>query len=139
MDGQKLKALLQCSFCNDRLDERSQVLPCQHTFCTKCLKIIIGEKGHLQCPECSTDYPDLDIDNLPKNMLLMRILEGLKNTKISTKTVDDSNDPLSTENTIPKRDNIKPKDAVKKLSAKVKLQDCYFFISYSGMCWAVHL
>lgn len=126
MDGQKLKDLLQCSYCNDNLDEKSQVLPCQHTFCTKCLNIVVEEKGHLQCPECSTDYPELDINNLPKNMLLLRILEGLKNTKNATNTVNlNPNEPSTaamTENTIPKRDNIKPKDAVKRLSAKVKFQ-----------------
>ena len=124
MDGQKLKDLLQCSYCNERLDEQSQVLPCQHTFCTKCLNIVVGEKGHLQCPECSTDYPELDIDNLPKNMLLLRILESLKNTKNAKKTVD-SAEPLP-ENAVPKRDNIKPKDAVKRLSAKVNSElICY--------------
>ena len=122
MDGQKLKDLLTCSYCNDRLDERSQVLPCQHTFCTKCLNIVVEEKGHLQCPECGTDYPELDIENLPKNMLLLRILEGLKNTKNATKSVDSNKLTTPTENMIPKRDNIKPKDAVKRLSAKVKSQ-----------------
>ncbi|PZC72201.1 hypothetical protein B5X24_HaOG211755 [Helicoverpa armigera] len=38
MDEGLLNDLLECSVCLERLDTSSRVLPCQHTFCLKCLK-----------------------------------------------------------------------------------------------------
>lgn len=40
MDEGLLNDLLECSVCLERLDTSSRVLPCQHTFCLKCLKVI---------------------------------------------------------------------------------------------------
>ncbi|CAH2055912.1 unnamed protein product, partial [Iphiclides podalirius] len=39
MDEGLLNDLLECSVCLERLDTSSRVLPCQHTFCLKCLKV----------------------------------------------------------------------------------------------------
>lgn len=121
MDGQDLTNLLQCSYCNEKMDEKSQVLPCQHTFCTKCLNIVVEQKGHLQCPECNVEYRELDVENLPKNIFLLRLLEQINNTKNTKRNVVDSSESLTNENPIPNRDNIKPKDAVKRLSDKVEI------------------
>ena len=34
-----LADLLECSICLEQLSGHNKVLPCQHTFCTQCLKV----------------------------------------------------------------------------------------------------
>lgn len=75
MDEHTLNDLLECSVCLERLNLNSKVLPCQHTFCRKCLEVIVSSQGLLRCPECRV-LVDMKIDELPPNVLLMRILEG---------------------------------------------------------------
>ncbi|KAK0080880.1 hypothetical protein PV325_013175 [Microctonus aethiopoides] len=78
MDECMLNDLLECSVCLERLDTSSKVLPCQHTFCKKCLEEIVSTHRELRCPECRV-LVDVKIDDLPPNVLLMRILEGMRN------------------------------------------------------------
>ncbi|XP_020706290.2 E3 ubiquitin-protein ligase SH3RF3-like isoform X2 [Athalia rosae] len=78
MDECMLNDLLECSVCLERLDTSSKVLPCQHTFCKKCLEEILSTHRELRCPECRV-LVDIKIDDLPPNVLLMRILEGMRN------------------------------------------------------------
>lgn len=78
MDECTLNDLLECSVCLERLDTSSKVLPCQHTFCKKCLEEIVERHKELRCPECRILVP-MKIDELPPNVLLMRILEGMRN------------------------------------------------------------
>ncbi|XP_033211112.1 E3 ubiquitin-protein ligase SH3RF3-like isoform X2 [Belonocnema kinseyi] len=78
MDECMLNDLLECSVCLERLDTSSKVLPCQHTFCKKCLEEIISTHRELRCPECRV-LVDIKVDDLPPNVLLMRILEGMRN------------------------------------------------------------
>ncbi|KAL0272999.1 UNVERIFIED_CONTAM: hypothetical protein PYX00_005780 [Menopon gallinae] len=78
MDEWMLNDLLECSVCLERLDTSSKVLPCQHTFCKKCLEEIVSTHKELRCPECRT-LVEAQIDDLPPNVLLMRILEGMRN------------------------------------------------------------
>lgn len=78
MDEWTLNDLLECSVCLERLDTSSKVLPCQHTFCKKCLEEIVVTKKELRCPECRV-LVETSIDDLPPNVLLMRILEGMRN------------------------------------------------------------
>lgn len=78
MDEWTLNDLLECSVCLERLDTSSKVLPCQHTFCKKCLEEIVQTHKELRCPECRV-LVDAKIDDLPPNVLLMRILEGMRN------------------------------------------------------------
>lgn len=75
-----LQELLECSICLEQLTCQSKVLPkCQHTFCTKCLAEIMQTQNELRCPECRLDYPNIkSLDELPHNILLIRLLEGLK-------------------------------------------------------------
>ena len=47
-----LTELLECSVCLEQLDHTSKVLPCQHTFCRRCLDEIHSTKHELRCPEC---------------------------------------------------------------------------------------
>jgi len=78
MDEWTLNDLLECSVCLERLDTSSKVLPCQHTFCKKCLEEIVSTHKELRCPECRI-LVDVKIEDLPPNVLLMRILEGMRN------------------------------------------------------------
>jgi E3 ubiquitin-protein ligase SH3RF len=77
MDEQSLNELLECSVCLERLDHSSKVLPCQHTFCRRCLEEILARQSELRCPECRT-LVTVRIEDLPPNILLVRLLEGLK-------------------------------------------------------------
>ncbi|XP_051166366.1 E3 ubiquitin-protein ligase SH3RF3 isoform X2 [Leptopilina boulardi] len=91
MDECMLNDLLECSVCLERLDTSSKVLPCQHTFCKKCLEEIVSTHRELRCPECRV-LVDAKIDDLPPNVLLMRILEGMRNaTPKGIKTPSKSN------------------------------------------------
>nr|CAI5837707.1 unnamed protein product [Callosobruchus analis] len=78
MDEGTLNDLLECSVCLERLDTSSKVLPCQHTFCKKCLEEILEKHKELRCPECRI-LVQAKVEDLPPNVLLMRILEGMKN------------------------------------------------------------
>ena len=78
MDRSPLGDLLECPVCLDPLGAEHKVLPCQHTFCTRCL-LDVREKRRrrrkeagpnrgaeeeeeddreeeLICPECRSDY-----------------------------------------------------------------------------------
>ncbi|XP_033743487.1 E3 ubiquitin-protein ligase SH3RF3-like isoform X2 [Pecten maximus] len=82
MDEKSLNELLECSVCLERLDGTSKVLPCQHTFCRRCLDEIVCTKHELRCPECRT-LVEIRVEDLPLNILLVRLLEGIK-TKQAT-------------------------------------------------------
>lgn len=69
-----------CSICLERLDETCKALPCQHTFCKSCLKSIVASKQELRCPECRRLVTE-DVEDLPGNIMLIRLLEGLKNRR----------------------------------------------------------
>ena len=77
MDETTLNELLECSVCLDRLDDNNKVLPCQHTFCQRCLEEIVATKLELRCPECRT-VVKTKIDDLPHNILLVRLLESMR-------------------------------------------------------------
>lgn len=84
MEEWMLNDLLECSVCLERLDLQSRVLPCQHTFCKKCLEEIIATHKELRCPECRV-LVQIKLEDLPPNVLLMRILEGMKNVQTANK------------------------------------------------------
>ncbi|XDV42075.1 hypothetical protein PO909_010819 [Leuciscus waleckii] len=77
MDESALLDLLECPVCLERLDTTAKVLPCQHTFCRRCLLGIVGSRGELRCPECRT-LVESGVDELPSNILLVRLLDGIK-------------------------------------------------------------
>uniref|UniRef100_A0A8C6SJ77 SH3 domain containing ring finger 3 n=1 Tax=Neogobius melanostomus TaxID=47308 RepID=A0A8C6SJ77_9GOBI len=66
-ESSSLLDLLECSVCLERLDTTAKVLPCQHTFCRRCLENILSSRNELRCPECrilqrpqrGTDYIQL--------------------------------------------------------------------------------
>ncbi|KAL4608860.1 SH3 domain-containing RING finger protein 3-like isoform X1 [Arapaima gigas] len=77
MDESSLLDLLECSVCLERLDTTAKVLPCQHTFCRRCLENILCSRNELRCPECRI-LVDCGVDELPANILLVRLLDGIK-------------------------------------------------------------
>ncbi|XP_070613504.1 E3 ubiquitin-protein ligase SH3RF1 isoform X1 [Erythrolamprus reginae] len=77
MDESVLLDLLECPVCLERLDASAKVLPCQHTFCKRCLLGIVNSRNELRCPECRT-LVDCNVDDLPNNILLVRLLDGIK-------------------------------------------------------------
>ncbi|XP_061081742.1 E3 ubiquitin-protein ligase SH3RF3-like [Conger conger] len=77
MDESSLLDLLECSVCLERLDTTAKVLPCQHTFCRRCLENIVCSRNELRCPECRI-LVDCGVDDLPANILLVRLLDGIK-------------------------------------------------------------
>ncbi|XP_012711181.2 E3 ubiquitin-protein ligase SH3RF1 isoform X1 [Fundulus heteroclitus] len=73
-----LISLLECPLCFERLDASAKVLPCQHTFCLPCLERHQVAQSQLFCPECLAPVPVRTVVELPENLLLVRLLEGLQ-------------------------------------------------------------
>lgn len=78
MEELALMALLECPLCLEQLDASAKVLPCQHTFCTPCLQRQESAHSQLLCPECRAPVPARTVGELPPNLLLVRLLEGLQ-------------------------------------------------------------
>lgn len=78
MEELALIALLECPLCLEQLDVSAKVLPCQHTFCVSCLQRHQTAHSQLLCPECHTPVPARTVEELPANLLLVRLLEGLQ-------------------------------------------------------------
>lgn len=94
MDTLHLKEVLECPVCLEQLDQRCKVLPCQHTFCRRCLKEVVERKKELRCPECRILVEE-DVDDLPANIMLVRILEQLRPIKPSDSLDTESNEKRS--------------------------------------------
>uniref|UniRef100_A0A672GDB6 E3 ubiquitin-protein ligase SH3RF2-like n=1 Tax=Salarias fasciatus TaxID=181472 RepID=A0A672GDB6_SALFA len=77
MEELALMALLECPLCLEQLDVSAKVLPCQHTFCVSCLQRQEATHSQLFCPECRAPVPARTVEDLPANLLLVRLLEGL--------------------------------------------------------------
>lgn len=73
-------ALLECPLCFEQLDVSAKVLPCQHTFCMSCLQK--HQAAHapspLLCPDCRAPVPARTVEELPANLLLVRLLDGIQ-------------------------------------------------------------
>ncbi|KAM3867095.1 LOW QUALITY PROTEIN: E3 ubiquitin-protein ligase SH3RF2 [Diretmus argenteus] len=78
MEELALLDLLECPLCFEQLDVSAKVLPCQHTFCTRCLQRRDVSNSQLLCPECRTPVLVRSVEELPANVLLVRLLEGLR-------------------------------------------------------------
>lgn len=94
MDALQLNELLECSVCLEQLDQSCKVLPCQHTVHKRCLKEIVETRKELRCPECRILVKE-DIDDLPANILLVRLLEGLNQKRRNSYDALDSNEKPS--------------------------------------------
>uniref|UniRef100_A0A3Q1F1W0 SH3 domain containing ring finger 2 n=1 Tax=Acanthochromis polyacanthus TaxID=80966 RepID=A0A3Q1F1W0_9TELE len=80
MEELVLMALLECPLCMEQLDASAKVLPCQHTFCASCLQRQEAANSQLHCPECRAPVPAWTVEELPTNLLLVRLLEGLQSS-----------------------------------------------------------
>ncbi len=80
MEQLALMALLECPLCFEPLDVSAKVLPCQHTFCMSCLQKQEATHSQLLCPECRAPVPARTVEDLPANLLLVRLLEGLQDS-----------------------------------------------------------
>lgn len=78
MEELYLKALLECPLCLEQLDTSAKVMPCQHTFCKPCLQRQEIAHSQLLCPECHTPAQVETAEELPTNLMLVRLLEGLQ-------------------------------------------------------------
>ncbi|XP_061643312.1 E3 ubiquitin-protein ligase SH3RF1 [Phyllopteryx taeniolatus] len=78
MEALSLMALLECPLCSEQLDASAKVLPCQHMFCKACLLRQEAAHSQLICPECRTPARARTVDELPANILLVRLLDGLQ-------------------------------------------------------------
>uniref|UniRef100_A0A8C6WFY8 SH3 domain containing ring finger 2 n=1 Tax=Neogobius melanostomus TaxID=47308 RepID=A0A8C6WFY8_9GOBI len=85
MEELSLKALLECPLCSELLDTSAKVLPCKHTFCKSCLQRQETAHSQLLCPECQTPALAGTAEELPTNLLLVRLLEGLQVTEGHTR------------------------------------------------------
>ncbi|KAF6082941.1 SH3 domain containing ring finger 2 [Phyllostomus discolor] len=84
MDDLALLDLLECPVCFEKLDVTAKVLPCQHTFCKPCLQRIFKARKELRCPECRTPV-FCSIEALPANLLLVRLLDGVRSGQSSVR------------------------------------------------------
>ena len=81
MEELALSALLECPMCCEPLDVSAKVLPCQHTFCTSCLQRQEAAHSLLRCPECGAPAAARTVEELPANLLLVQLLEGLQGSQ----------------------------------------------------------
>lgn len=80
MEQLALMTVLECPLCLEQLDFSAKVLPCQHTFCKACLQRqeSAAQTHQLLCPDCGDPVPARTVDELPTNLLLVRLLESLQ-------------------------------------------------------------
>uniref|UniRef100_A0A3Q2XV86 SH3 domain containing ring finger 2 n=1 Tax=Hippocampus comes TaxID=109280 RepID=A0A3Q2XV86_HIPCM len=78
METLSIMALLECPLCYEQLDASAKVLPCQHTFCKACLQKQEAAHSQMFCPECRAPIRARTVEELPANILLVRLLEGLQ-------------------------------------------------------------
>lgn len=74
----KLVKILECAICLDSYEE-PKVLPCQHTYCRKCLEQLAFGDGRIRkvtCPECRRviKLPRDGIPSLPCNVLINNLM-----------------------------------------------------------------
>ncbi len=98
MEAPGLSDLLECPVCLETLGTDHKVLPCQHTFCTSCIRDVVAKlrqaNKELSCPECRAPC-HTPLDQLPSNVILNRILASVssKNNNASSSAVL-SNPPI---------------------------------------------
>ncbi|XP_033223794.1 RING finger protein nhl-1-like isoform X2 [Belonocnema kinseyi] len=73
--------ILQCAICNERF-KVPKMLPCQHTFCLKCLEsqALNNKETPFRCSTCFLKIEDCSPDKLPTNMYIENMLKIVGNT-----------------------------------------------------------
>ena len=70
---------IKCPICFDRIAE-PKMLPCQHTFCLKCLQDVaeLNNPNTIDCPLCKREYvipKEIGIRGFPDNRMMKSVLE----------------------------------------------------------------
>ena len=62
-------------------------IPCGHTYCTSCLRVLCGNKDTITCPECQKhhDVPKGGADVFPRNLSYQRLLDIRTQQLVSTR------------------------------------------------------
>ena len=62
-------------------------IPCDHTYCTSCLRVLCGSKDTITCPECQKhhDVPRGGADVFPCNLSYQRLLDITTEQLVSTR------------------------------------------------------
>ena len=74
--------VLECPICYNKM-KKPKILPCQHTFCWKCLKKIADTTAqNISCAICRSlhDLPSISIEHeygLPNNLTLVAIFDSM--------------------------------------------------------------
>ncbi|CAH1268140.1 TRIM2 [Branchiostoma lanceolatum] len=71
---------LMCQICFEDYHE-PKVLPCQHTFCKKCLGKMVAKMGKLTCPNCRREclLPQNGVEGLPIGFFVNKLRDILGN------------------------------------------------------------
>ena len=76
---------LKCLVCNESFNETLRIprllISCGHTYCHECLNIlhIKGDLKSIVCPEDKTCYFMNNLEELPKNITLLKMITKKKN------------------------------------------------------------
>ncbi|XP_078576764.1 uncharacterized protein LOC144862271 [Branchiostoma floridae x Branchiostoma japonicum] len=87
--------VLSCPICNHQLTE-PKALPCQHTYCCKCLQELAKrtDRRRFPCPECRkmVSIPSQGVEAFPTNFLVANVLEKVRHHKEEKKKQADEMD-----------------------------------------------
>lgn len=75
-----MNELSQCSICFEQYDQAARsprLLPCQHSFCTKCLTGLVKGPVSVDCPICRVNHR-IKFEDVPKNRFIIQYLETLR-------------------------------------------------------------
>ncbi|CAF3853943.1 unnamed protein product [Rotaria magnacalcarata] len=81
-----LEALLECPLCLDRFDQ-PRLIPCGHTYCTKCLNELCAGSDTVICPQCRQqhDVPITGVTLFPRNLSYQQLLDIRTEQLVSTR------------------------------------------------------
>ena len=87
-----IEAMLECAICHEVMVQ-PRVLPCQHTFCHKCLDKCIrhyAQDDNLPCPVCRAPYKvrKSGVHAIPKNVFAVKLLETTQKKEDCKEDID---------------------------------------------------
>ncbi|XP_039258230.2 uncharacterized protein LOC120334789 [Styela clava] len=93
-----MDAILKCEFCQELFgrtgDREPKMLPCQHTFCKRCVMKIVDPEGTV-CPTCQVTHTDItspQSNSIKNNLAIFRILNAKRAGQVEVE--DDENRSL---------------------------------------------